>query len=124
IQAGAVGFHLCRHQLALREKEKLFTVPAPDGVLAAVRRDLLLAARPGKGRDINLPAPRLVRVVGDEAPVGGEPGARLIELWVLYKQEGPALAGERRTFPFIQTPQLDESRHRFAPDGRFVAMNG
>src|SRR5690349_10740545 len=96
LQAGAVRLHLRRHQLALGEKENLFAVPAPDWVLAAARRDLQLAAGAGERRDIDLPAPRLVRVVGDEAPVGGEPGALLVGLRRLYKREGLALARHRQ----------------------------
>jgi Tol biopolymer transport system component len=37
------------------------------------------------------------------------------DIWVL------PLTGERKPFPFIQTPQFDESHAQFSPDGRFVA---
>jgi hypothetical protein len=39
------------------------------------------------------------------------------DIWVL------PLAGERKPFPFLQTPQFDEQRARFSPDGRFVAYD-
>ncbi|HEY3028156.1 MAG TPA: hypothetical protein VGJ55_18555 [Pyrinomonadaceae bacterium] len=39
------------------------------------------------------------------------------DIWVL------PLSGERKPFPFIQTPQFNEQRARFSPDGRFVAYD-
>jgi eukaryotic-like serine/threonine-protein kinase len=39
------------------------------------------------------------------------------DIWVL------PLTGERKPFPFIQTPQFDEAHAKFSPDGRFIAYD-
>ena len=39
------------------------------------------------------------------------------DVWIL------PLTGERKPFPFIQTPQFDEERAQFSPDGRFIAYD-
>jgi Tol biopolymer transport system component len=39
------------------------------------------------------------------------------EIWIL------PLSGERKPFPFIQTPHFNEQRAQFSPDGRFVAYD-
>jgi Tol biopolymer transport system component len=39
------------------------------------------------------------------------------DIWVL------PLTGERKPFPFIQTPQFDEAHAQFSPDGRFLAYD-
>jgi eukaryotic-like serine/threonine-protein kinase len=49
-------------------------------------------------------------VVGDGPTSKGD-------IWIL------PLEGERKPFPLIQTPQIDEERARFSPDGRFVAYD-
>jgi eukaryotic-like serine/threonine-protein kinase len=42
------------------------------------------------------------------------PGGKA-DIWVL------PLTGERKPFPFTQTPQFDETHAQFSPDGRFIA---
>ena len=57
------------------------------------------------------PDGRLIAYMSSDGPTGRG------DIWVL------PLAGERKPFPFLQTPQFDEQRARFSPDGHFVAYD-